>query len=189
MTCTDTTETRIVVEGRDADEVSVEQHGSRLEVIAPRHRGGFFGDSELHVTAVVPTESNVAAKTGSADVTIDDDAGATAVKSGSGEVQIATSRGPSLVEAGYGDVRGSCTPGPSCAPRSSPGTSSSPRSDQRSARHRDSDAPVAHECHLPPVEPEVLDQHPTQPGDDLGLPGDPHVQVVAMGLLIDGLAR
>ena len=106
VTCTDTTETKIVVEGRDADETRVEQHGSRIEVIAPRHRGGFFGgDSELHVTASVPTASNLAVRTGSADVTVEGDAGSVAVKSGSGDVQIATSRGASLVETGSGDVQ------------------------------------------------------------------------------------
>jgi DUF4097 and DUF4098 domain-containing protein YvlB len=106
ITCSDTTETRIEVEGRDADQTRVEQHGSRIEVIGPRQRGGFFGsDSELNVTAVVPTASNVAAKTGSADVTIEGDAGSTAVKSGSGDVKIATSRGPSVLETGSGDVQ------------------------------------------------------------------------------------
>jgi len=105
VTCTDTTETRIVVEGRDAEETRVEQHGSHIEVIAPRQRGGFFGsDAELHVTAVVPTASNVAAKTGSADVTVDGDAGSVAVKSGSGDVEIATAQGDSLVETGSGDI-------------------------------------------------------------------------------------
>jgi DUF4097 and DUF4098 domain-containing protein YvlB len=106
ITCTDTTETRIVVEGRDAEETRVEQHGARIEVIAPRNRGGFFGgDSELHVSAVVPTASNLAAKTGSADVTVEGDAGSIAVKSGSGDVQIATAQGASLVETGSGDIR------------------------------------------------------------------------------------
>ena len=104
VTCTDTTETRIVVEGREAEETRVEQHGSHIDVIGPQ-RGGFFGgNSELHVTAVVPIASNVAAKTGSADVTVDGDAGSVAIKSGSGDVQIATSRGASLVETGSGDI-------------------------------------------------------------------------------------
>ena len=106
VTCTDTSETRIVVEGRDAEETRVEQNGRRIEVIGPRHRGGFFGgDSELHVVAVVPTASNVAAKTGSADVTVEGDAGSAAVKSGSGDVRITTTRGSAVVETGSGDVR------------------------------------------------------------------------------------
>ena len=105
VTCTDTTESRITVEGRDADEVHVEQNGNRIDVIAPRNRGGFFGgDAEIIVTAVVPTASNVAAKTGSADVLIEGDAGSTMVKSGSGNVRIATSRGASLIETGSGDI-------------------------------------------------------------------------------------
>lgn len=106
VTCTDTTETRIEVDGRDADQTRVEQHGSRIEVIGPKLRGGFFGgDSALHVTALVPIASNVAAKTGSADVTVEGDAGSVAVKSGSGDVRISSSRGPSVVETGSGDVQ------------------------------------------------------------------------------------
>lgn len=106
VTCTDTTETRITVEGRDSDTVQVEQSGNRISVIAPRNRGGFFGgDSELFVTAVVPTASNVGTKTGSADVAVEGDAGAVAVKSGSGDVSIQTARGPVLVETGSGDIR------------------------------------------------------------------------------------
>jgi len=106
VTCTDTTETTVVVEGKDADEVQVTQDGRRIAVTAPRHRGGFFGsDSELHVRVVVPTTSNIAVKTGSADVTLEGDAGNTMVKSGSGDVRIETSRGPSLVETGSGDIQ------------------------------------------------------------------------------------
>lgn len=106
VTCTDTTETRIAVEGRDADNVQVEQNGNRITVIAPRNRGGFFGvDAELHVTAAVPSASNVGSKTGSADVVVEGDAGAVAVKSGSGDVDIQAARGPVLVETGSGAIR------------------------------------------------------------------------------------
>jgi DUF4097 and DUF4098 domain-containing protein YvlB len=105
VTCTDTTESRVHIEGRDADEVEVTQDGRRISVIAPRHRGGFFGgDAELYVRVVVPTASNIAVKTGSADVTLHGDAGSTMVKSGSGDVRITTSRGPSLIETGSGDI-------------------------------------------------------------------------------------
>jgi DUF4097 and DUF4098 domain-containing protein YvlB len=105
VTCTDTTESTVTVEGRDADDVRVELNGRQLDVIAPKNRGGFFGgDGELHVRVVVPTASNVAVKTGSADVSIEGDAGATMVKSGSGDVGIQTSRGPALVETGSGDI-------------------------------------------------------------------------------------
>jgi hypothetical protein len=106
VTCTDTTESSVVVEGRDADEVEVSQDGRRLRVIAPRHRGGFFGgDAELFVRVVVPTASNVAVKTGSADVTVEGDAGSAMLKSGSGDVRVLTARGPSVVETGSGDIR------------------------------------------------------------------------------------
>jgi DUF4097 and DUF4098 domain-containing protein YvlB len=106
VTCTDTTETRITVEGKDADEVLVEQTGRQINVIAPRHRGGFFGgDSELFVTAVVPTASDVGAKTGSSDVTVEGDAGSVAIKSGSGDVSVQTARGSALIETGSGDIQ------------------------------------------------------------------------------------
>ena len=106
VTCADTTETRVTVEGRDADEVLVEQNGRHLTVIAPRHRGGFFGgDAELYVTAVVPTASNIGVKTGSADASVTGDAGAVAIKSGSGDVDVETARGSALVETGSGDIK------------------------------------------------------------------------------------
>lgn len=106
VTCADTTETRITVEGRDADEVLVEHDGGQINVIAPRHRVGFFGgDSELFVTAVVPTGSHVGAKTGSADVTVEGEAGRVAIKSGSGDVRVQTARGAALVETGSGDIQ------------------------------------------------------------------------------------
>ena len=105
VTCADTTESKVTVEGRDADDVRVELNGRHLDVIAPKNRGGFFGgDSELHVTVEVPTGSDVGVRTGSADVTVEGEAGATAVKSGSGDVRVQTSRGPALVETGSGDI-------------------------------------------------------------------------------------
>lgn len=106
VTCTDTTETTISIEGRDADQVVVEQQGDQISVVAPRQRGGFFGsDSSLHVNIVVPASSNVASKTGSADVTIEGVAGSATIRSGSGDVAIDALGGPSVVETGSGDVK------------------------------------------------------------------------------------
>ena len=106
VTCADTTESKVTVEGREADDVRVELNGRQLDVIAPKNRGGFFGgDSELHVTVVIPTGSDVGVKTGSADITVEGESGITAVKSGSGDVRIQTSRGSALVETGSGDIQ------------------------------------------------------------------------------------
>ena len=105
VTCADTTESKVTVEGRDADDVRVELNGRHLDVIAPKNRGGFFGgDSELHVTVEVPTGSDVGVRTGSADVTLEGEAGATAVKRRSADVRVPTSLGPALVETGSGDI-------------------------------------------------------------------------------------
>ncbi|WP_372735082.1 DUF4097 domain-containing protein [Nocardioides sp.] len=106
ITCTETSQTTVSIEGRTADEVRVELNGTNLDVIAPRQRGGFFGpDAELHVRLVVPTSSNVGTKTGSADVDVTGEAGRAAVKSGSGDVTLQTVGGPALIETGSGDVR------------------------------------------------------------------------------------
>lgn len=105
VSCLETTESVVTIEGRDAEQVRVEQQGRRIEVVAPRHTGGFFGsDSALQVQITVPTGSEIAAKTGSADVTVEGESGSTAVKSGSGDVRLDTVRGSSLVETGSGDV-------------------------------------------------------------------------------------
>jgi DUF4097 and DUF4098 domain-containing protein YvlB len=104
--CTDTTESTVTVEGRDADQVVVTQDGDQISVVAPRQRGGFFGsDSSLHVDVTVPDDSNIAVKTGSADVTIEGVAGSATIRSGSGDVAIDALGKASVVETGSGDVQ------------------------------------------------------------------------------------
>ena len=51
--CTDTTESTVVVEGKHAEDVVVEQHGDSITVIEPG-RGRIFGDNALRVDVVVP---------------------------------------------------------------------------------------------------------------------------------------
>jgi DUF4097 and DUF4098 domain-containing protein YvlB len=103
---TDTTETTVTIAGRDADQVQVEQSGDQISVIAPRQRTGFLGgDSSLKVDVVVPSDSNVAAKTGSADIQVEGVAGAAQIKSGSGDVHIDALVGNAVIETGSGDIR------------------------------------------------------------------------------------
>lgn len=103
---TDTTETTVTIAGRDADQVHVEQSGDQVSVIAPRQRSGFLsGDSSFRVDVVVPSDSTVAVKTGSADIQVEGAAGSAQVKSGSGDVRIDALGGDGVIETGSGDIR------------------------------------------------------------------------------------
>lgn len=105
ITATETTESRVDVAGRDAEQVTVEQSGRRISVVAPRQRSGFFGgDSKLDVTVTVPFHSELAVRTGSADITVSGTVGTSQLKTGSGDVRTDDLSGPALVETGSGDV-------------------------------------------------------------------------------------
>jgi DUF4097 and DUF4098 domain-containing protein YvlB len=105
VTATETTESRVDIAGRDAEQVTVEQSGKRISVVAPRQRSGFFGgDSKLDVTVTVPLHSELAVRTGSADITVSGTVGTSQLKSGSGDVRTDDLSGPALVETGSGDV-------------------------------------------------------------------------------------
>jgi DUF4097 and DUF4098 domain-containing protein YvlB len=105
VTAQETTETTVEVSGRDADDVVVEQTGRRISVITPRRRGGFFsGDSDLRVSIVLPTGSDVTSRTGSADLLVDGTIGSCHAKTGSGDIVVDHVSGPSQVESGSGDV-------------------------------------------------------------------------------------
>ena len=69
-------------------------------------RTGFLGgDHQLDMTITVPSDSSLAIKTGSADVTARGSYRSGQVKSGSGDVSIEIFDGPAVVETGSGDVR------------------------------------------------------------------------------------
>ena len=106
LTAADTTEASVEVTGERSEEVTVELEGRQLRVSAPRHRTGFFGgEPHLDVTVVVPTHSELSAKTGSADVHAAGVWGTTQIKSGSGEVSVEQIDAPALIETGSGDIR------------------------------------------------------------------------------------
>ncbi|MEZ5193022.1 MAG: DUF4097 family beta strand repeat-containing protein [Nocardioides sp.] len=105
VSATDTAETRNEVTGDDADQVQVRQDGARISVVAPQDRVGFLGRSkQVYVEVVLPTGSEVAAKTGSADITVHGEAGPAQLRSGSGDVSVETLGGPALLETGSGDI-------------------------------------------------------------------------------------
>ncbi len=102
--CTETTESVVVVGGKHADDVVVEQHGDTITVIEPG-RGRVFGDNSLHIDVVVPEGSNPAVRTGSADIRLEGRAGHAQFRSGSGDVSVDTLEGHLLVETGSGEIR------------------------------------------------------------------------------------
>jgi len=102
---TPTAVTTVSVRGEDPDRVEVKQDGNQIIVIAPHQRTGFFGGEQAYdIDITLPEESNVVAKTGSADLDLTGRFGFGKLKTGSGECQLDTFSGPLLVETGSGDV-------------------------------------------------------------------------------------
>jgi DUF4097 and DUF4098 domain-containing protein YvlB len=102
--CTDTTESTVRVEGKNAGDVVVEQRGDAITVTEPG-RGRIFGDNALRVEVVVPDGSNPAVRTGSADIQVQGRAGHAQLRSGSGDVAAEAVEGHLLVETGSGEIR------------------------------------------------------------------------------------
>jgi DUF4097 and DUF4098 domain-containing protein YvlB len=105
ITATETTESRVEIEGRDADQVDVRQSGNQISVVAPRQRSGFFGgDNRLDLAITIPLRSELAVKTGSADIDVAGTVGTSKLKTGSGDVRTEDLEGPAHVETGSGNV-------------------------------------------------------------------------------------
>ena len=103
---TGTSTTTLDIEGRDADEVTVTFESNRLTVIGPKDGGNWFGgrDRELRVEVELPTASDVAIKTGSADIEVEGQVNEGRIKTGSGDVTCDTFSGAAQVDTGSGDV-------------------------------------------------------------------------------------
>ena len=105
VTAAETTETTVEIAGRGAEDVHVEQSGRQISVIAPRRRAGFFqGDSDLRVEVTFPTGSDLATRTGSADLVAHGTIGSAHAKTGSGSIELDHIAGTGLVETGSGEV-------------------------------------------------------------------------------------
>jgi DUF4097 and DUF4098 domain-containing protein YvlB len=102
--CSRTTQSLVTVEGKNADDVVVEQRGDTITVIEPG-RGRVFGDNALQVDVVLPDLSNPAVRTGSADIQIEGRAGHAQLRSGSGDCTLDAVDGHLLVETGSGEIR------------------------------------------------------------------------------------
>jgi DUF4097 and DUF4098 domain-containing protein YvlB len=106
VVATETTQTDVAVSGRDADQVTVRQDGRQVSVVGPKQRGAFFGgDHGLDVRVTLPSDSDVAVRTGSADISVTGTVGNAQLKSGSGDVRFGTATGPVVADTGSGDIR------------------------------------------------------------------------------------
>ncbi|NPC97064.1 DUF4097 family beta strand repeat-containing protein [Nocardioides sp. zg-DK7169] len=105
LTATETATTRVRVTGADAPDTRVVQHEERVEVLAPPRRSGFLGDTDLLVQVELPTGSNAAVRSGSADVEAVGSLASLQVRTGSGEVRVEELTGAGLIESGSGTVR------------------------------------------------------------------------------------
>ena len=87
------------MDGPDADEVEIGFEGNELRVIGPKRGGGFFGkDHDLDVDVTLPTDSQLAVKTGSADITVDGQVAETRLKTGSGDITCDTFSGAASID-------------------------------------------------------------------------------------------
>jgi DUF4097 and DUF4098 domain-containing protein YvlB len=104
VTASEVFETTVTVTGQDADDTVVEQRGNQIVVLAPRRRGLFGGDHDLSVSVVLPTDSDLATKVGSADLAVTGRLGTCRVRSGSGDVRLDDVGAEASVETGSGDI-------------------------------------------------------------------------------------
>src|SRR3954468_430144 len=102
---TDTSETRVDVSGPRAEEFAIEMHGRNLAVVAPKGRFFGVGNEDHTVRVVVPTGSDLATKTGSADTETIGALGAVSLKTGSGDIEVERAEGHLVVDSGSGDIR------------------------------------------------------------------------------------
>jgi DUF4097 and DUF4098 domain-containing protein YvlB len=103
--CEAVTLTTVHIDGKDADDVVVEQRGNQIVVLAKQRKTGFFSSSnELSVHVTMPTSSTLSTKLGSADVNVSGRLGEAMVKTGSGDVALDEVEGNALLETGSGDI-------------------------------------------------------------------------------------
>lgn len=102
---TDTDQSSVEITGPRADEFTVELSGRNLAVVAPKGRFLGIGNDSHTVRVVVPTGSDLATKTGSADTETIGSLGTIRLKTGSGDVEVERADGPLVVDSGSGDIR------------------------------------------------------------------------------------
>lgn len=102
---TDTDESVVDVTGPRAEEFAVELQGRTLSVIAPKGRFLGLSTDDHVVRVVVPVQSDLTVRTGSAGVETTGTLGTVRVKTGSGDVDLERATGPVMVDSGSGRIR------------------------------------------------------------------------------------
>jgi hypothetical protein len=102
---TDTARSTVEITGPRADDFTVEHRGRHLVVVPPKSRFFGIGTDDHAVRVVVPTGSDLATKTGSADTETTGSLGVVKLKTGSGDIEVERAEGPVVVDSGSGDVR------------------------------------------------------------------------------------
>ena len=106
ITASDTTETVVDVDGKNAEDVVVDQRGDEILVVAKSRSTGFFGSfHDLTVRVTMPTDSRLSTTLGSADVRAEGRLGETMLKTGSGDVRLEETGEAAFIETGSGDVQ------------------------------------------------------------------------------------
>ncbi len=107
VTAADVGETAVTVTGKHAEDFVVEQRGDQVQVVAPKPGMGFLvgGNQRCDITVVMPTQSAMTVKTGSADTVAHGPLAGLWVNTGSGDVSAELVDGTSEITSGSGDVR------------------------------------------------------------------------------------
>ena len=92
----------VLVEGRNADELVVEQRGGRIVVRTSRMSGGRW--DSFDVTVRTPAGADVEIKSASADVKFDVNLGSLGASLASGDIRVGDVEGDARVESASGDV-------------------------------------------------------------------------------------
>ena len=112
ITAADTSVTTVQLEAIHGDNYAkdlianarVEQHGTKISVIMPKNKGGFFGrKGQVRAKITIPHESSLKIDTGSADLEARGRFAQANVNSGSGDIEIEQIASGDL-KAGSGDV-------------------------------------------------------------------------------------
>ena len=107
VTATDVIRTEVTITGKHAEDFVVEQRDDQIQVVAPRTGIGFLagGSHKSEITVVMPAESTLTVKTGSADTIVHGPLTGLWVNTGSGDVSAELVDGNSELQSGSGDVR------------------------------------------------------------------------------------
>lgn len=107
VTAADVRRTDVTVTGKHADDFTIEQRGDQIQVIAPRSGMGFLssGGHRSDVTVVMPAQSALTVKAGSAHTTVHGPVGGLWVTTGSGQLDAELVDGELEVQSGSGDIR------------------------------------------------------------------------------------